>query len=82
MTMRLVRGILRDVAALPGVRSAAISTDIPLLGNPIYVARFEGRPPPPPSEAPVLNYFAITPRFSKPWALRIVRRRVGAKSSA
>jgi hypothetical protein len=43
--IHLLRGILRHVAALSGVRPAAISTDIPLLGNPIYIARFEGRPP-------------------------------------
>jgi hypothetical protein len=53
LQIQLVRGILSRVSALPGVRSAGISTDIPLLGNPIYIARFEGRPPLPPSQAPV-----------------------------
>jgi putative ABC transport system permease protein len=64
------------------VRSAAISTDIPLLGNPIYIARFEGRPPVPPSQAPVLNYFAVTPAFFETMGMRIVRGRAFTESDS
>jgi predicted permease len=75
LQIQLARGILGKVSALPGVRAAAISTDIPLLGNPIYIARFEGRPPVLPSQAPVLNYFAVTPSFFSTMGMRMVRGR-------
>jgi hypothetical protein len=45
LQIQLARGIPRKVSALPSVRAAAISTDIPSLGNSIYMARLEGRPP-------------------------------------
>ena len=45
LQLQLARGILDKVAAIPGVRSAAIATDIPLLGDPRYIMRFEGRAP-------------------------------------
>ena len=71
----LARGILRKVAALPGVRSAGIGTDIPLLGNPLFIMRFEGRPPVDPSEAPVANFFSVSPGFFDAMGMRIVRGR-------
>ena len=43
LQINLARNILRSVGALPGVSSAAVSTDVPLLGDPIYIMRFEGR---------------------------------------
>jgi predicted permease len=70
-----VQGILRDVGALPGVQSAAVSSDIPLLGNPVYIMRFEGRPSPELSTAPLANYFAVTPRYFETMGMRIVRGR-------
>jgi putative ABC transport system permease protein len=75
LQIQLARGILAKTGALPGVRSVGISTDIPLLGNPSYIARFEGRPPVAPSQAPVLNYFAVTPGFFSTMGMRIVRGR-------
>ena len=75
LQIQLARGILSKVAALPGVRSAAISSDVPLLGNPIYIMRFEGRPPVAPSQAPIANYFAVTPAFFDAMGMRIVRGR-------
>jgi putative ABC transport system permease protein len=76
LQIQLVRGIVRNVAALPGVRSAAISTDVPLLGNPIYIMRFEGRPPVTPSEAPLANFFSVTPNFFDTMGMRLLRGRV------
>ena len=75
LQIQLARGVLDRVSALPGVRSAAIATDIPLLGNPIYIMRFEGRPPVAPSEAPVVNYFAVSPGFFGTMGMHLVRGR-------
>jgi putative ABC transport system permease protein len=75
LQMELARGVLGKVEALAGVRSAAIATDLPLLGNPIYIMRFEGRPPVTPSQAPVANYFAVTPGFFSTMGMRIARGR-------
>jgi putative ABC transport system permease protein len=75
LQIELARGILRNVAALPGVRSAAVSTDVPLLGNPLYIMRFEGRPPVTPSQAPIASYFAVTPGFFETMGMHILRGR-------
>ncbi|MBM3761218.1 MAG: FtsX-like permease family protein [Acidobacteria bacterium] len=39
------QSIVRGVASLPGVRSAAISTSLPFQGNPRYIMSVEGGPP-------------------------------------
>ena len=70
-----VQNILHSVSALPGVQSAAVSSDIPLLGNPIFIMRFEGRPPVEPSQAPIANYFAVTPGYFSTMGMRILRGR-------
>jgi len=75
MQAQLARNILAKVGGLPGVTSAAVSTDIPLLGNPVYIMRFEGRPPVRVSEAPVVNYFAVSPNFFGTMGMRLVRGR-------
>ena len=75
LQIQLARGILDKVGALPGVKAAAIATSLPLLGNPVYIARFEGRPPVAPSQAPVVNYFAVTPTFFSAMGMRLVRGR-------
>jgi putative ABC transport system permease protein len=75
LKIQLVRGILRDVSRLPGVQMAAVSTDVPLLGNPIYIMRFEGRPDVTPSQAPTANYFAVTPTYFETMGMRMVRGR-------
>jgi putative ABC transport system permease protein len=75
LKIQLVRGILQNVSRLPGVQLAAISTDVPLLGNPIYIMRFEGRASVTPSQAPTANYFAVTPTHFDTMGMRIVRGR-------
>jgi len=72
---QLARDILREVSALPGVRASAIATDVPLLGNPVYIMRFEGRPEVTPAQAPVAHYFAVTPGFFRAMGMRLVRGR-------
>ncbi|HLJ47193.1 MAG TPA: ABC transporter permease [Bryobacteraceae bacterium] len=76
----LVRGILQSVSALPGVEKAGVSTDVPLLGNPIYIMRFEGRPPVTPAQAPLANFFTITPGYFETIGMRLTRGR-GINSS-
>ena len=75
LKIQLVRGILQNVSGLPGVQITAVSTDVPLLGNPIYIMRFEGRAPVTPSQAPTANYFAVTPTYFDTMGMRIVRGR-------
>ncbi len=75
LEVQLAKGILREVGALPGVKSAGITTDLPLLGNPIYIMRFEGRPPVTPSQAPLANYFAVTPGYFESMGMRVLRGR-------
>ena len=75
LQIQLARSILRDVSGLPGVKSAAISTDVPLLGNPLYIMRFEGLPPVTVSQAPIANYFAVTPGFFDVMGMHVLRGR-------
>jgi predicted permease len=75
LQIQLVRGILSNVAALPGVQRVAVASDVPLLGNPIFIMRFEGRPPVTPSQAPLANYFAVTPSYFDTMGMRILRGR-------
>jgi predicted permease len=73
LQIQLARRVLEKVSALPGVRTAAIASDVPLLGNPIYIMRFEGRPPVKPSQAPLANFFAVTPAFFDTMGMRLLR---------
>jgi putative ABC transport system permease protein len=71
----LARGILEKVSAVPGVRQAAIATDVPMLGGPLYIMRFAGRPPVTPSQAPLANYSAVTPAFFDAMGMHLKRGR-------
>ena len=75
LQMQLARGILEKVSAIRGVRRAAIASDVPMLGNPIYIMRFAGRPAVTPSQAPLANYFAVTPAFFDTMGMHVVRGR-------
>ena len=73
--MQLARGILEKVSGIPGVTHAAIASDVPMLGGPIYIMRFAGRPPVTPSQAPLANYFAVTPAFFDAMGMHLIRGR-------
>ncbi|HEV2445521.1 MAG TPA: FtsX-like permease family protein, partial [Candidatus Sulfopaludibacter sp.] len=75
LLVQLANGIVDQIAALPGIKSAGITTSVPLLGNPIFIMRFEGRPDVTPAQAPVVNYFAVTPGYFETMGMRIVRGR-------
>ena len=75
LLVQLAGSIERQVSALPGVKSMGITTSVPLLGNPIFIMRFEGQPDVTPAQAPVVNYFAVTPGYFETMGMRIVRGR-------
>jgi putative ABC transport system permease protein len=76
LQIQLARGILEKVSAIRDVRSAAISTAVPLLGNPNYIMRFEGRAPVTPSQSPLTTYFGVTPAFFETMGMRLLRGRL------
>jgi len=80
LQIQLARGIVDKISAIPGVRVAGITNALPLLGNPIYIMRFEGRPPVAVSQAPVVNFFAVTPGFFNAMGMRIIRGRALAET--
>ena len=75
LQIQLARGILDKISALPGVRAAGVATSLPLLGNPFYIMRIEGRPPVAVSQAPVVGYFGVSPGFFDAMGMRILRGR-------
>lgn len=75
LQIQLARNALDKIAALPGVKTAAVASSLPLAGNPVYIMRFEGRPPVTPSQAPLTSYFAVTPGYLATMGMRLVRGR-------
>jgi putative ABC transport system permease protein len=80
LQIQLARGILDQVSAIAGVRAAGITTALPLLGNPAYIMRIEGRPPVAVSQAPIVNFYSVTPGFFDALGMRIVRGRALANT--
>lgn len=75
LQIQLARNVIGAVSALPGVKATAIASDLPLAGNPVYIMRFEGRPGITPAQAPVANYFAVTPGYLSAMGMRLTRGR-------
>ncbi|MBM3761030.1 MAG: ABC transporter permease [Acidobacteria bacterium] len=67
------RDIVERLKRLPGIESAALSTDLPLQGNARYIMRIEGRPPVTVATAPLADFFTVTPGFFE--AMRVPLRR-------
>jgi putative ABC transport system permease protein len=61
--------LLERVAAIPGVEAAAIGTDLPITTNWQTGVTFEGLPPFPPGQGPLLNTVVVDPGYFE--ALRI-----------
>jgi putative ABC transport system permease protein len=65
---------LADLAALPGVASAAAVSAVPISDDDlIFSFTVEGRPPAPPEEARSANWYAVSPDYFR--TLRIPLRR-------
>ena len=55
--------LLERAAALPGVESAAYTSDLPDTGSQGRTFTFAGRPDPPESERPRVAYYEVSPGF-------------------
>ncbi len=67
------RNVVERLRQTPGVEVAALSTDLPLQGNPRFIMRIEGKPPVTVATAPLADYFTVTPGYFE--AMRVPLRR-------
>jgi putative ABC transport system permease protein len=72
----LVRRIQEQVGNIAGVRSVGVATDLPLLGSPSFIMRFEGRPPVTVANAPVAAFATVTPTYFSAMGTRLKGGRV------
>jgi len=75
LQINLARRILEQASVVPGVKSAAISTDIPLLDDSVYIMRFADHPNISPAEAPLAHTAAVTPDFFAAMGMRLIKGR-------
>jgi putative ABC transport system permease protein len=70
------RGLLERLEALPGVRSAAAVSDLPM-GNSANFLTFEveGREPPTPGQEPVSQILRVTPDYFRTLGIPVARGR-------
>lgn len=73
--IRLGDDILRNLEGLPGLVSAAISTNIPLQGTPRYYYLVEGGPLYTVATAPTMDYFAVTPAYFETMRIPLIAGR-------
>jgi predicted permease len=68
--------LLRRVEALPGVKSAAVSSQIPLTsqGDSVGVV-FEGRPDPAPGQENIIATRVVSPRYFQTMGIQLLRGR-------
>ena len=72
---QFARRIREELRALPGVKAVGITTDLPLLGGPQFIMRFEGRPPVTVANAPIAAFATVTPDFFGAMGIRLKRGR-------
>jgi putative ABC transport system permease protein len=66
-----------DLAALPGVVSAAAVSGVPISDDDlIFSFTIEGRPPAPPEEERSANWYAVSPDYFKTLRIPLVRGRL------
>ncbi|HYL76573.1 MAG TPA: ABC transporter permease [Bryobacteraceae bacterium] len=71
-----VDGLLRRVEQVPGVRSAAVVTNIPLgHDNDALAISIEGRPDPPPSQKPIVRFNVIGPGYLRTLEIPLLKGR-------
>ncbi|MCX6597651.1 MAG: ABC transporter permease [Acidobacteria bacterium] len=75
LQIQLGRDILSKVRETPGVQSVGFSTDLPLLGNPRYIMRFEGFPPVTVATAPLADFFTVSPDYFRTMGIALKRGR-------
>ena len=64
--------LLRELRALPGVRSAGAAVTLPIGGDDFATTFFvEGKPVPPPSDEPSAGYQIVTPGYFDAIGMRI-----------
>jgi putative ABC transport system permease protein len=61
--IRFYEELVPRLAALPGVRAAAVSGELPLLSGSQSGFNVSGRPPLPPGENPAAEYNQVTPEY-------------------
>ncbi len=68
--------LLGRLESLPGVKSAAVTTNLPLYrqGNSIGIT-IEGRPAPPPSQVPIVVTRVISPHYFRTMGIQLVQGR-------
>ena len=72
-----------DLAALPGVVSAAAVTSVPVSDDDlIFSFTVEGRPPAPPEEERSANWYAVSPDYFKTLRIPLVRGRLFTTADA
>jgi predicted permease len=74
LEIQLARSILRNVAAVPGIEKSAITTDIPIAGNPTFIMRLEGQEV-SVSQAPITTFFSVTPSYLEVMGMRLIQGR-------
>jgi predicted permease len=72
---QFARALIEKLRALPGVESAAVTTQLPFQGWGQVITRFEGRPSPRPSEAPSTGYAEVSPDYFHTLNIPILRGR-------
>lgn len=76
LQVQFARNVEAAVAAIPGVKQVGIATDLPLLGGPQFIMRFEGRPPVSVANAPLAAFSSVTPNYFAAMGLRLKKGRL------
>jgi putative ABC transport system permease protein len=71
----LVRQLTERVQNLPGVRGAALIDTVPLNGGGTTSFTVEGRPAPPPGQAPEANTRDVSPNYFQVMGIPLIRGR-------